>query len=44
MKRFDFVCLGVCIYEMMTGEYADDENQNFVDFVNQLKLKKIAVK
>lgn len=26
MKRFDYVCLGVCLYEMVTGEYANDKN------------------
>ena len=24
MKRFDYVCAGLCIYELVTGEYAHD--------------------
>lgn len=34
---FDFVCVGVCLYEMVTGEIANDCNQNFCAAMTQLK-------
>lgn len=36
MRVFDFVCLGCCIYEMITNEYASSYNQSFVAFINQI--------
>ena len=36
MRVFDFVCLGCCIYEMITNEYASSSNLSFCAFVNQI--------
>jgi hypothetical protein len=41
MKVFDFVCLGCCIYEMVTQEFADAQNQEFLSMLSQLRARKV---